>query len=214
MKKSNFSLKNRFLKSSLELFLVALIGLVLPFWIAKIEQTNSLSNFVISPVNAQSLTPELVAAKVYEQMPDLPKANTYIVKETGAVNSDNTLVSRIVRYHLYVKARSTMFRLDWKLTLADYLNVNEKINQINYPGYNTLTQNPLADDQKFMDGLTLSQRQKLVDILVGIYNPVTNSNSNVNVSNPSEDVKPSSSDTTTPKRTFELPKPGGAELLQ
>ncbi|PZO21176.1 MAG: hypothetical protein DCF25_05425 [Leptolyngbya foveolarum] len=53
--------------------------------------------------------------KIYEQLPALPLENQYSSK-TGQVAEDNTLVARIIRYHLYSKERPTNFRLEWKLS--------------------------------------------------------------------------------------------------
>lgn len=209
MNKFEFSFKNRLLKNTLELLLVALIGFLLPFWVAKIEKTNYSSNLFLSPVNAQTIDPEKAAVNVYEQMPQLPKENKYIRQETKEVDQNNTLVSRIIRYHQYVKARPTAFRLDWKLTLADYLGANETIKESLYPGYNTLTNNPLQKDTEILDSLTLMERQQLVDILVSLYaskqqnQSDSNSSAETNLSPPETPSNP----------LFQLPSPGGAELL-
>lgn len=209
MNKFEFSFQNRLLKNSLELLLVALIGFLFPFWVTKIEPRNFSRNFFVAPVNAQTLNPEKVAVEVYKQMPDLPKENQYTREETQEIDPDNTLISRMVRYHQYVKNRPTAFRLDWKLTLADYLKANEIIEDSRYPGYSTLTINPLPKDREVIDSLTFNQRQQLVDILVNIYNPQKTNNSNSNLpetNNTSPSEKPTNSD-------FQLPIPGGADLL-
>ncbi|WP_071517717.1 hypothetical protein [Geitlerinema sp. PCC 9228] len=75
--------------------------------------------------------------KVYEQLPDLPRENDYVSRKTGEVLTDNTLVGRLIRYHRYVKQRPVRYRLDWKLTIADYLQANEPIFATNYPGSST-----------------------------------------------------------------------------
>ena len=62
---------------------------------------------------------------IYEKIPDLPLENDYISKGTGEVNPKETLVSRLIRYHFYVKGRPPNYRFDWKLTLADYLGAND-----------------------------------------------------------------------------------------
>ncbi len=123
-------------------------------------------------VLAERLTPETVAEKVYQQMPELPRENHYIQRETGKVAKENSLISRMVRYHQYVKSRPTGYRLDWKLTLADYLGKNEIIDEQRYPGSTTLTKNPLEGDKEAIRRLTRQQRGKLVDLLTGIYNPI------------------------------------------
>ncbi len=206
MKKSSFIFHHKLWKNTLELFLASLIGFILPFWVANItpKQPDFANNSFLKPVFAQSLTPEIVAKQVYEKIPDFPKENQYLRQDSKAVDLDNTLISRIVRYHQYVKARPTAFRLDWKLTLADYLNANEVILPNRYPGVSTLTENPLILDQKAIDNLTISQRDQLVAILVSIYNPSIDQNSN---STPTPTIKP-----TTPSPP-PLPSPKGAELL-
>lgn len=206
MKKSSFIFHHKLWKNTLELLLASLIGFILPFWVANItpKQPDFANNSFLKPVFAQSLTPEIVAKQVYEKMPDFPKENQYLRQDSKAVDLDNTLISRIVRYHQYVKARPTAFRLDWKLTLADYLNANEIILPNRYPGFSTLTENPLILDQKAIDNLTISQRDQLVAILVSIYNPSIEKNSN---STPTPTIKP-----TTPSPP-PLPSPKGAELL-
>jgi hypothetical protein len=167
-------------------------------------------------VFAQSLLPEKVSQIVYEQMPELPRENDYSEKETGKQATENTLIARIVRYHQYIKARPTRFRLDWKLTLADYFGKNEMIIEERYPGYTTLSQNPLPRDREAITNLTLQQRQQLVDLLVNIYlspNPgQTNFNPN---SNQEKKDKPADESNQPPSNSprFQLPKPGGAELL-
>jgi hypothetical protein len=80
---------------------------------------------------------------VYKQLPNLPLENKYVSRESGKVSPDNTLVSRLIEYHIYVKGRAPNYRLDWKLTLADYLGANELIQDTTYPGAKTLRQNPI-----------------------------------------------------------------------
>jgi hypothetical protein len=209
MNKFEFSFKNRLLKNTLEILLVALIGFLFPFWVAKIEKGSFSSQFLLSPVHAQSISPEKVAVEVYEQMPELPKENHYTRQETNEIDEDNTLISRMVRYHQYVKGRPTIFRLDWKLTLADYLGANEIIKEPLYPGYSSLTNNPMDKDIEVVNSLTFNQRQQLVDLLVSIYNPKKETNSH---SDSSPETNPSPSQTPT-NSDFLLPTPGGADLL-
>lgn len=158
-----------------------------------------------SVVFAQTITPEKVAEEVYQQIPDFPLENNYTSRETNQINLENTLISRLVRYHQYTKSRPTTFRLDWKLTLADYLGKNEIINDERYPGFNTLTKNPFSGDRKVIENLTMQQRNNLVNVLVSIYNP-------------NADNKPTEKPAQNPQNnnsspSFTLPKPGGADLL-
>jgi hypothetical protein len=163
-------------------------------------------NYSYSPVAfAQTITPEKVAEEVYQQIPDFPLENNYTSRETNQTNLENTLVSRLVRYHQYTKSRPTTFRLDWKLTLADYLGKNETINEERYPGFNTLTQNPFSSDRKIIENLTMQQRNNLVNVLVSIYNP--------NAENKPTEKPAQNPQNNNSSPSFTLPKPGGADLL-
>ncbi len=84
---------------------------------------------------------------------------------------DNTLIRRMLRYHIYVKSRLPNYRLDWKLTLADYLDANEVISESIYLGHDLLRENPRDGDKAAISGLNRQQRDALVEVLVSIYNP-------------------------------------------
>ncbi len=139
-----------------------------------------------------------VGQQVYKQMPDLPRENQYVNKETGKVDPANTLVNRLMRYHRYVKGRPSMYRLDWKLTLADYLGANEHMEESQYPGSDTLRQNPIEGDRAAIGRLSRTQRDALVQVMVNIFNP--------NSSNP---TAPTSSGATQPRAT---PKPSARPM--
>lgn len=147
---------------------------------------------------------------VYQQLPDLPLENKYVSKETGKVDADSTLVDRLIRYHVYVKGRSPNYRLDWKLTIADYLGANEVIEEKGYPGANYLSQNPLEGDRAAVARLKRKQRDALVQSLVNVFNPTS--------SIPSADTQtlpqPSTTPSPAPKPSLPQPKPGDAELLK
>jgi hypothetical protein len=149
---------------------------------------------------SQIQRPETVAQQIYQAMPDLPKENNYTRRDTGAIDPNNTLISRFLRYHQDTKKRFTLIRFDWQLTLGDYLGVNEK----NYPGQATLTVNPMAADIKAINSLNRRQRQQLVTLLVEIYNPAIL---------PQETPTPSPSPSPSPRRPS-LSKPGDADLLK
>jgi len=117
------------------------------------------------------IRPSQVWRVVYEKLPDLPKENHYLSRETGEVDADNTLIRRMLRYHIYVKSRPPNYRLDWKLTLADYLDANEVISESIYPGHDLLRENPRDGDKAAISGLNRQQRDALVEVLVSIYNP-------------------------------------------
>ena len=155
--------------------------------------------FSIKPAIAQRITPSDVWQKVYQQLPDFPRENKYINKETGKVAENNTLVSRLISYHIYTKSRAPIYRLDWKLTLADYLGANEIMYDSSYPGNDVLRQNPIEGDRAAIARLKRSQRDALVQVLVNIFNP-----------NSQNTLAPSPSTSTTPQPTQQ----GGAELLK
>lgn len=127
------------------------------------------------PAQAQQqvLRIEEAAAQVYQQLPDLPLENQYVNRETGRVSDRNTLVSRLMRYHSYVKGRPMNYRLDWKLTLADYLGANERVITSTYPGQGTLQPDPLPGDLAAINRLSRDQRNRLVQALVDLYTAAT-----------------------------------------
>ncbi|NJR51201.1 MAG: hypothetical protein HC780_18115 [Leptolyngbyaceae cyanobacterium CSU_1_3] len=145
-------------------------------------------------------------AKVYEQVSDLPRENQYVNRETGKVSPTNTLVSRMIRYHQFVKGRPLAYRLDWKLTLGDYLGINEPILASSYPGFDNLRTNPMENDRAAINRLTRSQRNALIQALVNVFNPAA-----------SQPIAPSPSPQPTrvpPAETPKLPpQNGGARLL-
>ena len=161
--------------------------------------------FSIQPVYAQRIIPSDVWQLVYQQLPDFPQENKYISKENGKVAENNTLVNRLITYHIYTKGRAPIYRLDWKLTLADYLGANEIMYDTTYPGNDTLRENPIEGARKAITRLTRSQRNALVEVLVNIFNP-----SSQNTQSPSPNTTPSPNTSTTPQP----PQRGGAELLK
>ncbi|MBW4644191.1 MAG: hypothetical protein KME23_14605 [Goleter apudmare HA4340-LM2] len=181
--------------------LIALLVLVVIVLGAGVDKSSNTALIGISPAIAQRISPSDVWQLVYQQLPDFPQENQYISKETGKVAETNTLVSRLIRYHIYVKERTPNYRLDWKLTLADYLDVNETIYDTTYPGHDTLRQNPIEGDRAAITRLTRRQRDALVQVLTDIFNPKSQ-----NTPNPT--TNPGTS--TTPRQ----PQTGGAELLK
>ena len=120
---------------------------------------------------AQRVSPDQVWQQVYDRLPNLPRENQYVDRETGKVAADNTLVSRFIRYHVYVKNRPTQYRLDWKLTMADYLNANEPIEESTYPGRANLKQSPMEADIAAIGKLNRAERDALVQVLFNAFNP-------------------------------------------
>lgn len=126
----------------------------------------------VPPALAQRYQPirtDGVWQQVYQQVPDLPLENQYVSTETGKVATDNTLVGRFIRYHIYVKGRPPYYRLDWKISLADYLGLNEFMNEPEYPSGNRLRQNPMESDIAAIRKLTRSQRLQLVQALTDAF---------------------------------------------
>ncbi|MGB3767344.1 MAG: hypothetical protein WA947_12365 [Phormidesmis sp.] len=124
------------------------------------------------PAQLRRIDPSAIAARIYEQMPALPLENQYISSKTGQVAADNTLVSRMIRYHLYSKERPTNFRFDWKLTLADYLGAFDRISADNYADYG-LRENPIEADVAVIRSLSQEARNQLVSaIYVAFTSPV------------------------------------------
>lgn len=141
-------------------------GLVLA--IGTITPSSFLGN---QPALAQRIRPDGAWQVVYEKLPYLPLENQYVSKETKQVASDNTLVGRLIRYHIYVKGRPPFYRLDWKFTLADYLGVNGVINESDYPSKDTLRANPMEGDVAAIRSLNQPQRNALIQALVDAFTP-------------------------------------------
>ncbi len=109
--------------------------------------------------------------QVYELVPHIPLENHYVDEETGDVDEDNTLLGRMIRYHLIVRGRFPVFRLDWKLTMADYLGANVPIGLNEYPGSDTLETNPMRRDMEIIASLTRAQRDELVTAFLLTFYP-------------------------------------------
>lgn len=177
---------------------IAFLGLLLSFVI----NTGVITR--LSPVLGQIVRPNMVAEQVYQNLSFLPLENEYISQTSGEVASQNTLILRLLRYHEYVKSRPLNYRFDWQLTFADYFGINEPIKADRYPGNEILTVNPMENDREILTSLTRQQRNELIDTLIAIYNPQTETTSEQPATTPnnsSEETKPS------------LPQPGDADLL-
>ena len=167
-------------------------------------QSNLIPGFltaVNTPLSfAQNAQPQELWQQVYKKLPNLPLENKYVSKETNKIDTNNTLVTRLLQYHLYVKGRAPGYRLDWKLTLADYLGVNELIEEAAYPGNATLNANPIEGDRAVINRLTRKERNDLVQTLVSLFrqnsreanttSPRVNSSSNPNQSNSPSPPRP------------------------
>lgn len=190
---------SKMLRYILSLLIAFLIGIGLSVSGGRIEQAK-----------AQFIQPKLIAPAVYQRLPDFPLENHYLNQETGEVDSDHTLIRRLMRYHLYVKSRPPNFRLDWKLSLADYLGANERIEPSQYPGKTTLTENPFEGDSTVISSLNRQQREQLIDTFISIFNP-NGANSSPTTPKPST-TSPNPSPAPRNNRPS-LPQPGAADLL-
>lgn len=112
--------------------------------------------------------PEEIGQLVYEQLPNLERANTYRGVRSGEVRPNDTLVSRVIRYHLQSRNRRLASRLDWKLTMADLLGVNGVVRPESYPGFQTLSPNPLQSDLKAIAQLSRVERDRLIDVILSV----------------------------------------------
>lgn len=155
--------------------------------------------------------------QVYELMPELPWENQYVSQATGEVDEENTLISRLIRYHIFVKGRPHPFRLDWRLTLADYLGAYERMGADTYPGGNVLTENPLEGDQAAIASLTRQERDRLVHVLTSIFNPnylaLLEQQANRELAEVQETPAELDWEETPQRRVPRLPQSGDAELL-
>ncbi|MBD2344895.1 hypothetical protein [Anabaena subtropica] len=179
-------------------------ALTTAFVVAGVITLGGVNLTSIQPAIAQRISPGEVWQQVYQQLPDFPRENQYTSRETGRVAENNTLASRLIRYHVYVKERAPNYRLDWKLTLADYLDANEIMYDSTYPGNDTLRQNPIEGDRAAISRLNRNQRNALVQVLTNIFNPNTTTQP---TPRPSTSTSPNTPNTT-------LPQTGGAELLK
>ncbi len=186
---------------------VFLLSLSVSWGVMQLELSQQ-SGWGLQTVYSQTLRPEQAAEIIYEKFPDLPKENSYRSAETGEINPKHTLISRFIRYHKDFKRRVLQSRLDWKVTLADYLGVNQSPRESNYPG-STLQTSPLKQDVEVIRQLSRRQRQQLVDSLVEIYSPQPQPTTNQSVPNQTEETPSPGSTPSNPS----LSKPGDAELL-
>lgn len=124
---------------------------------------------ISQPVSAQFwVQDDLIWPQIYQMLPDLPRANHYVNRETRQVATNNTLVGRFIRYHIYTKGRSPFYRLDWKLTLGDYLGLNDRMDESAYPSRIQLRINPMDQDIEEIRKLNWAQRDALVNALVQV----------------------------------------------
>ena len=205
-------------KLSLKLVVIALSVLGLVILGSGVKEPDLPSLFTPQPAFAQRVAPSGAQSvrrlgeggqQVYRQLPYLPLENQYVNKETRQVDSNNNLVNRLIQYHVYVKGRPPNYRLDWKLTLADYLDANELMEERLYPGSDTLRQNPIKGDRAAIRRLNREQRDALVQTLVNVFNPNSPA-----TSAPLPNASPQPSEAPSrPATPSQQPRPGDAQLL-
>lgn len=195
-------------KPSVPVTALTIVSLTVFGW-SSISITRT-SLFSPAPATAQQFRPQDAWRQVYQMLPDLPLENQYISKETGKAATENTLVSRLVRYHIYVKGRPPMYRLDWKLTVADYLGANEIMSEGAYPGYDSLRQNPMESDRALISRLTRAQRDALVNAIVSVFNPNAAAESQPTPTPRATQQPPAAPN---PSSRPQQPQPGDARLL-
>ncbi|MEM8638340.1 MAG: hypothetical protein AAGG51_05985 [Cyanobacteria bacterium P01_G01_bin.54] len=191
----------RLLKTSLKYLLIGAIALCLALWGLDGE------HFVTAQGNRNLEAAERAYAQLPAVLAQLPRANTYRLASSDAVQEHNTLLYRLIYYHTRVTRRAPFYRFDWKLTLADYLEAHETILPDRYPTATILTENPLESDRAILEGLNLQQRSALVDLLVVVFEGKI-------PPPPTAAPEPTTEPETAPEPTGPVtPQPGDAELL-
>lgn len=164
----------------------------------------------VSSVHAQLREIPEAVRQVYKALPKLPLENTYAPKADNIGSpQDNTWIRRVMLYHIQLKGRSPTSRLDWKLTLADYLGANETMFTDAYPGATTYSPNPYDGDLKVMQSLSRAERNAL---LLALLNAFGGDPTPPTLYIPPVTATEAPSLAPTPAKTA-LPKPGGAADL-
>jgi hypothetical protein len=119
-----------------------------------------------STATAQVVRTSEIAQKIHTELPEIPIENQYFSRKLNKIDPNNTLINRVLRYHSYVKGRPVQVRLDWKLTIADYLDANDIMDLATYPSQDVLTVNPMEGDRAAMNKLSRETRNRLIDRLI------------------------------------------------
>ncbi len=176
---------------------------------------SSVSALLPGAIAQTAVSPRKVSEQVYQRLPEFPLENQYLRKDNNKQATESTLVERLIQYHSTVKGRSPQFRLDWKITLADYLGMNDFLVPDAYPGKAFLKANPLESDRAIIRKLNRQQRDSLLQALVDIY--TDGAASQVTTTPLPPDASPSPppvSPTPVAKPTLQpLPRSGDAQLL-
>lgn len=198
--------KRKVIRILVNLTLATVTGVCLFLGTADVRNSDSVRGIGLPSAMAQVSRPQDVWQQVYQRLPNLPLENQYVSQETGKVDTDNTLVSRLIRYHLYVKNRLPNFRFDWKMTMADFLGANDYLVEAEYPSANTLTANPMEGDRAAIEKLNRAERDALINALVSSFSP------NI-TQTPAPEPSASPSAPANPRGRLLTPQPGDAQLL-
>ncbi len=167
-----------------------------------------------APVSMPRVKMQDAWQQIYRRLPKFPMENSYINRENRKPAVDNTLVGRLIRYHVFVKGRPVASRLDWKLTLADYLGVNEVVQEEGYPSAEVLTENPMQGDVKVIQSLNLAQRDALVRAIVTVFAPPPPPPTGTRRSTRTTPVVPPPAKPPAPTVAPAQTQPGAADLLR
>ncbi|MBD2157939.1 hypothetical protein [Leptolyngbya sp. FACHB-16] len=185
-----------------------------PSYLATIEPW-----FATAPVSAQLPAVNIAdtARVLYERLPFLPLENQYVNNDGNTV-PESTLLTRLMFYHTGVQQRQPYFRLDWKLTLADYLGANETMHPDTYPNSRNFRDDPMQGDIAAVRNLSREQREQLVDTIVTLLNPLAaRASSSGSAQEPTgvntSPASPSRPNSGVPTATPREPQPGDAQLL-
>lgn len=185
-------------------------GLVLVIATYVVLGSSQMMLLLSQPTLAQAgISPQKIADQVYQRLPNFPLENQYVRQSNNQVATDSTLVERLIQYHINVKGRSPLFRLDWKITLADYLGLNEFLRADSYPGKNFLKTNPMSGDRTAVQKLNRQQRADLIQAIVVAYTGEASQ-----VAAPLPALPPTPKPAPAPKPTLQpLPRSGDSQLL-
>lgn len=141
--------------------------------LATVLTTGALLFITFSPSQAQFSSPDNLAPQVYEKLPDFPLENQYRRRDKKEIATNSTLIKRLIQYHVNQKGRSPLFRLDWKITIAEYLGLNGYMQPSGYPGNRFLKSNPMEADQAAIQKLNRAERNQLIQALVDVFTATT-----------------------------------------
>lgn len=193
------------------IFMLALGVILGRGWQEVAQSQNSPNPNLPRTIVTQTVRIQMVSRSIYTQMPDFPTENQYLNRRTGVVDPEDTLVSRLIRYHVVTKNRPPMLRFDWRMTLADYLDANEPMIEDRYPGTDTLQPEPMRSDRAAISRLTPAQRTTLINLLVAAFTPVAIEPAQIIFPTPAPTIVPTP--TPTPSG-LQIPQPGDAQFLR